>query len=225
METRPLIAFVAAALMCSTAGAETFYFNGTGAIADDVFGNGTACGTARVLTANSNVANPIQDVVLTIAMNHTWVGDLRIRLGYTPTGSSTPTVAWVINRVNAATVVHGSSNNLNGSFTFVDGATSFNTTASAIVNLTYGAYSPFDNPFDGTYPLVEFADYFRGQPGTGTWTLTFEDCHFDDIGAVTSASIALKARPPACLSDLNSDGLVNTTDLTFFLGRFGGTCP
>ncbi|MFM9958332.1 MAG: hypothetical protein ACKVZJ_09650 [Phycisphaerales bacterium] len=224
MKTRIPLALLAAALMHAPAGAQTFYFTGTGAIPDDVSGN-PGCGTPRVLTTDSNAVNPIQDVVLTIAMNHTFVGDLRIRLSYTPTGSATTTTSWVINRAGADVPNGiGSGNDVNGNFTFVVGATSFNSAATTVSTLTFGVYSPFANNFNGTFPVVEFADFFRGLPGGGTWTLTIEDCAFADFGAVTSASIAVQARPIACLADFNTDGVVNTADLTFFLGRFGGTC-
>lgn len=225
MKTHAPLALVAAALTCSSAGAQTFSFTGAGAIADDVSGN-PGCGTPRVMTTSSNAVNPIQDVVLTIGMNHTWVGDLRIRLAYTPTGSPTTTTSWVINRVGATTPNSaGTGGDLNGNFAFVAGGTSFNTSAGSVSPLTFGAYSPFTNNFNGTFPVIEFADFFRGLPGSGTWTLTVEDCESDDFGAVTSASIAVEARPLPCLADFNTDGVVNTADLTFFLGRFSQACP
>jgi subtilisin-like proprotein convertase family protein len=214
-----------AASLCGSAGAQTFYFNSAGAIPDPQPGN-PGCGGPRIMTTTSNAANPIQDVVLTTAMNHTWVGDLRIRLFYTPTGSSTMSSTWVIERPGvSAPGDFGSGNDLDGSFTFALGGTSFNTAAQAFNPLTFGVYSPFDNNFNGSFPVVEFADYFRGLSGTGIWTLTIEDCAVGDAGAVTSASIALQARPLPCLADFNNDGVVNTADLTFFLGRFGGSCP
>lgn len=40
---------------------------------------------------------------------------------------------------------------------------------------------------------------------------------FDNVRFESSASV--------CLGDLNYDGVVNTADLTKFLGRFGSTCP
>jgi subtilisin-like proprotein convertase family protein len=216
MNIRVIAACLLAASLGPVAGAQTFYFTGTGAIPDDTPSN-PGCGTPLVLTATSNAANPIQDVVLTIAMSHTFVNDLRIRLSYTPTGSPTATAAWVINRV-------GWNNDLNGNFTFVAGATPFSTAVGSFGTLSFGAYSPVDNA-GGADQVVEFADYFRGKPGAGTWTLTFEDCVFGDFGAVTSASIAVQARSQFCLADFNTDGVINTADLTFFLSSFGRACP
>jgi subtilisin-like proprotein convertase family protein len=212
----------------SAASGQTFFFTGTGAIPD---GTGAAgvFGPARVLTASSNVANPIQDVVVTITMNHTWVGDLRVRLGYTPAGSATTTTVVVMNRLGAsAPSGFGDNSDLNGTYTFVLGATSVLAGVQAIGEtgtLATGAYAPVASNFDGTHSVIEFADFLRGQFGTGAWTLTFEDAAATDTGAVTSASIALQARPLPCLADFNTDGVVNTADLTFFLGRFGNLCP
>ncbi len=216
MKTHIPLALLAAALMHAPAGAQTFYFTGAGPIPDDTAGN-AGCGTPRILTASSNMTNPIQDVVLTIGLNHTYLGDLRIRLSYTPTGSPTTITAFVTNTV-------GQDTEVNGNFTFVAGATPFSTAANSFDALTFGAYAPVER-VGGTFPTVEFADYFRGLPGTGTWTITVEDCGHFDIGAVTSVSIVVQARRLPCLADFNTDGVVNSADLVFFLGRFGGTCP
>ncbi len=228
MKPRTFLAFAAAFaavnLMNPRVSAQTFYFSG-GALIPDGPGGAGNCGTPLVLTATSNAVNPIQDVVLTISTSHPWVGDLRIRLSYTPSGSSIATTSWVINRVNVRTPTSsGSGSDINGNFMFALGGTSFNTAATNFDNLTYGVYAPFTNNFNGTFPVVEFADSFRGLPGTGTWTLTFEDCYIQYVGVVTSASLAVQARPPACLADFNADGIVNTADLTLFLGRFGSAC-
>lgn len=223
MKTRIIAALFAAAVV-PAAGAQTFYFSGAGPIPDPSDSSG-APGQPRVMTVSASVPNPIQDVVLTIAMNHTYVGDLRIRISYTPTGSATSHTAMVVNRVGANSGnIFGSSNDINGTFTFAAGGTSFNTAASTF-NLTYGVYAPFNNNLNGTFPVVEFADTFRGLPGTGTWTLTFEDGAVGDVGTVSNASIGLHARPAPCLADSNTDGVVNTADLVYFLGQFGKPCP
>lgn len=91
--------------------------------------------------------------------------------------------------------------------------------------LRSGAYAPVTSNLDGTHTVVEFADAFRGTRGQGTWLLIVEDGTIQVVGAVTSAHIALQARPAACLADLNTDGVINTADLISFLGGFGGTCP
>lgn len=227
MLNRLILAAFAAVSLCSSAGAQTFFFNNPGAIPDGGAGTGTF-GPARIMVVNSNVANPIQDVLVTITMSHTFIGDLRIRLSYQPTGSPTTTTAIVINRVGATSASSfGEDSNLNGTYTFVLGATSLQTATNPLPGdavLATGAYAPVTSNLNGTHSVIEFADFFRGQSGTGTWTLTFEDGASTDTGTVTSASIALQARTLPCLADFNTDGVVNTTDLTFFLGRFGNTC-
>lgn len=223
MKTLMIAAYFAFAVV-PVAGAQTFFFAGAGPIPDPSDSSG-APGQPRVMTVSASVPNAIQDVVLTIAMNHTFVGDLRIRLSYTPTGTSTSYTAMVVNRVGASNgSSFGSNNTIDGTFAFAAGGTSFNAAASTF-NLTFGVYAPFNNNFNGTFPVVEFADTFRGLPGTGTWTLTFEDGAQNDVGAVSNASIALQARPSPCLADANTDGVVNTADLVFFLGQFGKPCP
>jgi subtilisin-like proprotein convertase family protein len=212
----------------SAASGQTFFFNNAGAIPDGGTGAGSF-GAPRIMAVSSNVASPIQDVVVTITINHTYIGDLRIRLGYTPAGSPTTTTAFVLNRVGATSVTSfGEDANLDGTYTFVLGATSFQAATSPLFSndvLATGAYAPVTSNLNNTHTVVEFSDFFRGLSGTGAWTLTFEDGAATDTGAVTSASIALQARPLPCLADFNTDGVVNTADLTFFLGRFGNLCP
>ncbi|MFM9958330.1 MAG: hypothetical protein ACKVZJ_09640 [Phycisphaerales bacterium] len=227
MHIRRLFAVAALLAFGSAASGQTFFFNNAGAIADGPGAPGIF-GPARVMNASSNSANPIQDVVVTITMSHTFIGDLRVRLGYTPTGSGT-TTAFVLNRVGTLSAgANGDSSNLNGTYVFVLGATSILSGVTSLDGagiLPTGAYAPVTSNLNQTHSVVEFADFFRGLSGTGAWTLTFEDGAVIDTGTVTSASIALQARRLPCLADFNTDGVVNTADLTFFLGRFGSACP
>ncbi len=225
---RALVVAACFAAFAHTAPGQTFFFNNPGAIADGTSSAAGNFGTPRVMTAISTVANPIQDIVLTVTMDHTWIGDLRVKLSYTPAGSPTTTTAIIMNRTGASSSTSvGESSNLSGTYVFVLGATPFHTAAIPLGDtqiLPTGAYAPASSNLNGTHSVTEFADFFRGQSGTGTWTLTFEDGATPDTGTVTSASIALQARSLPCLADFNTDGVVNSADLTFFLGRFGNTC-
>jgi subtilisin-like proprotein convertase family protein len=227
-----LRAFTLAVLgVCGVAcgvGSQTYSFAG-GSIPDGTSGTAGSFGAPLVRTVESNATNPIQDVVVSITMSHTWVGDLRVRLSYTPSGSATTTTAFLFNRVGAATTNSvGDGSDLAGTYTFVfagtdmwDSAVSLGLTAA----LPSGVYQPLTNNLNGTHPNLELKDFFRGLPGTGTWTLTFEDGATSDLGTVTAASVTLTAQPLPCLADFNLDGVVNTADLTFFLGRFSQVCP
>ncbi len=44
-------------------------------------------------------------------------------------------------------------------------------------------------------------------------------------GSSMQATVTVTAPPPVCSADLNNDGLVNTQDLTAFLGAFGQSGP
>lgn len=228
MNLRQIASAVALFMLGSAAHGQTFFFTNPGAIADGGNPPGTF-GAPRVMTVNSNVTNPIQDVLVTISITHTWVGDLRIRLAYTPAGSPTTTSTFVLNRIGSVSDnFTGDSSNLGGTYTFALGGTSC---IAAVVPLGDtavlgpGVYAPVVSNFNGNHTVVEFADSFRGLPGSGTWTLTFDDAAVQDTGVVQNASIALQARPVPCLADFNTDGAVDSTDLVFFLVRFGQTCP
>ncbi|MFM9958331.1 MAG: hypothetical protein ACKVZJ_09645 [Phycisphaerales bacterium] len=214
--------------LCAVSSSQTFFFTGAGPIPDSLGGPGSF-GTQLTMLAPSNTPNPIQDVVLTITMNHTFIGDLRVRLWYQETGSGITLQSTVLNRVGAVPGNGtGNSANLNGTYVFVLGATSFFTAVQplgGVSTLVPGAYAPVSSNLNGTHTVTEFADTFRGKSGQGTWLLIVEDGTASDVGAVTAAHIALQARPSACLSDLNADGAINTADLVSFLGSFGGTCP
>lgn len=220
-----LFATIALLSAASTAHAQTFSFGNPGVIADGPSNVPGVYGAPRVMTTTSNVANPIQDVVLTITINHTYISDLRIRLAYTPTGSPTTSTALVLNRIGAFST--GQASNLNGTYVFVLGPTPIHTAVAPLEStetVPSGAYAPSSSNLNGTHTVTEFADFFRGLSGTGAWTLTLEDGQAQDIGIVSVASIALQARPLPCLADFNSDGVVNSADLVYFLGRFGGAC-
>lgn len=224
MKNRMIASALFGALLSSAAGAQTFYFSAGGPIPDGGIGS-DQYGPAKVMTVTSNAANPIQNIVLSITMSHEYVGDLRVRLTYSPTGSSTIFTTIVVDRVGAPDGNgYGSSNTINGTFAFADGMTSFNSAAGSFNNLTYGVFAPFKNNFNGSTQVVEFADVFRGLPGGGVWSLIFDDGAQQYVGSVTSASIGIEARTPPCLADFNTDGVVNTADLTSFLAKFGQAC-
>lgn len=210
------------------AGSQTYSF-AAGAIPDGASDVAGSFGVPLVRTTVSNAVNPIQDVVVSITMSHTYLGDLRVRLGYTPSGSATTTTATLLNRVGATVpTAFGDNSDLGGTYTFVFAGKDLWDSVLAIGTseiLPSGVYQPLTNNLNGTHPNLELKDFFRGLPGTGTWTLTFDDGATPDVGVVTAATVTLTAQPLPCLADFNLDGVVNTADLTFFLGRFSQACP
>lgn len=69
-----------------------------------------------------------------------------------------------------------------------------------------------------------------GTSSGGTFTLS-GTIGQPDAGTLSNGSLVLQggfwptAVPPACIGDLNSDGIINTFDLAILLGKFGVTTP
>ncbi len=226
---RALLAALVALAFAPSINAQTFGFTGGGAIPDAAPGTPGTFAAPLTMTATSTVAGTIQDVVATVTLTHTWVGDLRARLSYTPSGSATTTTITLFNRTGATTTTSvGSSSNLNGTYTFVFAGSNLWNTAGGLGdggNIPGGVYQPFTNALNGSHPEYELANVYRNLPGNGTWTLQVDDCDNADTGTVTAATVTITTRTPQCMMDLNHDGQINVADLTQFLVQFGRTCP
>ena len=100
----------------------------------------------------------IDDVTVSVDIDHTWVGDLVITLD-APGGS-------VVLADRA-----GSSDDLGGNYTFADGGVTFPSAGNPI---------PDGTPYDPDEPLSSLA----GTSALGTWSLTVSDHAGGDTGAV-----------------------------------------
>lgn len=215
--------------LCSTAGAQTFQFNGAGAIPDATQVGPGQYGTPLVMTSASNVTDNIERVLISITMTHAAAGDLNIEITYTPTGGPAITT-FFMNRVGAVTPTSfGATGNFNGTYTFVAGATPLWTSMVVLntnENLPSGMYGTFTNFFGSptTWNPSNFDFLWRGRSGTGSWTIRVRDGASGNTGTVQAASVHIIASPAACLADFNFDGSINVQDLTYFLAQFGKTC-
>lgn len=195
-----LLAFCAEA----TAQFTTFSFNGTGtgAIPDGTATTPPAYGTARTVSfAVSGVPLNVRNVVLSMDVAHTWVGDLDVVLR-APGGSPAATI---FSRTGATTVTAlGDDSDLSGAYAFSDlssandfwasaaavGATAAipagqYRTSSAGGAATGGAVTSLDAVFAGLTPAQ----------ANGTWTLEFRDSTLGDTGTVNGVVLILVVGP------------------------------
>jgi len=131
------------------------------------------------------VSETITDVEVTIDMNHTWVGDLIVRLE-APDGTALDLIHRTGFAGGGKGGCCGDSSNLGGTYTFSDdGDTSWWATAGALGGdavMPSGDWAP--TGADGV--LGSFAATFGGLDTEGTWTLSLGDWAGGDTGAVTS---------------------------------------
>ncbi|WP_284650779.1 zinc-dependent metalloprotease [Flavobacterium terrisoli] len=130
------------------------------AIADGLGANSPGAATVRTLNMATNVT--INNMKASFASNHTWIGDLVVKLKH-PDG--TEIVLW--NRTCNNPQRSGMD------ITFADGSP-----APVCASPTTGTYSP-----------VQGLSAFNGKPSNGTWTLTATDFYVGDSGSITSWGI------------------------------------
>lgn len=202
------LTMVAVAGLASVSMADTYSGGSTGPLVDSTTNNTQAgSGLATFTLGASNGANPTISSFnsLTIAMTHTWIGDLLIQLT-SPAG----TTADVLVRagVTSATGFGDAGDFVAGnSYTFVNsGGTPFPISG---------------NPATGTYdrlgranPLQVASDTgldfsaFAGQDLNGTWTLSIRDYGGGDTGAVAGWSMDITSTPtPGAAAALGLGGL------------------
>lgn len=127
------------------------------AIADGTGANAPGVATVRVINVTSNVT--INNMKAMFASNHTWIGDLVVKLKHP---DNTEITLW--NR--------GCNNpqRTGINVTFQDGA------AAAVCA----------SPTTGTCAPAQLLAAFNGKPSAGNWTLTVQDFYNGDTGNVTS---------------------------------------
>ncbi|MFM9958194.1 MAG: hypothetical protein ACKVZJ_08950 [Phycisphaerales bacterium] len=227
-------AVVSAAVLSALAAApaasgKAFAMTGTGAIPDGTSGTPGSYGLPRTLTVTSDAEGLIERVTLSVTMNHTWMGDVKMELRFTPTGGGGTVVSPVFERLGATTLDPGGhDSNLNGTYVFTLEANNMDSVAAPLGDSTVvpsGLYSALTfDPNNSPDTIAALDAPFRRLSAAGVWELRVFDGTIFDTGTVTAASINIESGTLACLADFNNDGVVSTPDLTFFLGRFGQPC-
>jgi len=136
---------------------------------------GTVCSTAVGAT--------------TVGLDHSWVGDLVIKL-VAPDATSVT----LVNRMGA---INNSGNNF--CQTTLDDAS-----AGAVIDTLGSASAPFTGSFKPSTPLASFI----GKVGNGTWQLQANDWEPTDTGSIRA--FALDIRPVACAAPSNPTAMTAT---------------
>jgi subtilisin-like proprotein convertase family protein len=175
---------------------------GFGAIAD-----GSSVGVCQTYGAPTDVTIPVSgldgvvgDVAIGFIITHTWVGDLDVQL-LAPGGSPSQSV---FRRVGAPSPnATGDNSNLNGLYTFFDGApdsTSWQSVVQAAAGTSdvvqpgrYQAAAPGESAVgEHNTPL---SPTFVGVNPNGTWTLRVRDKCSGDTGSVSAANLQINTTP------------------------------
>ena len=183
-------------------------------IVDDAY-DGTL-GSMTCLTSTV-AAGDVEDVEVDIAMNHTWVGDLTIKV-VSPSG----TVNTLMSRPGFAEAADDGTGCCGDSSNMVDtslltfaatGGTDAETMGTTIANGNFvcqddGFCSYLPNPGAGMGgPLDTF---FDGEPGAGLWQVCVGDAAAGDLGDIVSVAVRATLgapAPPLAIPSLNIWGL------------------
>ena len=212
---------VAAILLSSIASGAIFPGTGTGAIPDSLQEGPANYGTPLIVSFDVNgLTGNIQDISVSITMNHPYIGDLDVSLTSPPSAGGNSFT--LFSRVGALSFYgHYSYAPLNGTYQFSDSAAwnLWNASASAenyywisnsLIPLSSGAYRtsrPGGDALGGTLTTFHMDSGFIGltpSQANGTWTLTLRDGATADSGFVTAAAltIAVPVRGAALVEQL-----------------------
>ncbi len=164
-------------------------------------------------------AGEIEHMALRVQITHGFVGDLVAILS---NGSTSVTLFERVGRVGGG---FGSGTALSGPVRFLDTAGDDLWAAAASGTIAAGDYRP-----SGASNAVTSLGDFRGQPISGTWTLTLADLSLSDAG--TLVSWALEFNPPTvcgggddCLADFDNSGFIDPDDLADYIAAFFSVPP
>ncbi len=186
---------LAAAIAPAALAVENLYTSGPGlgvAITDDAY-NGTLGSMAMTsLNIPSVGADTIDNVVVTVGMNHTWVGDLVIKLE-SPAGSVLTLLSrpGLVETADDGTGCCGDSSNLAN-----DQWITYDDTAGTPAE-SLGAAQPGSNDIipNGSYsPNMALAG-LDGQNAVGTWKLYIGDSAGGDTGSIDYWAIRISTVP------------------------------
>ncbi len=175
-----LIAIAGIASVCAVANGQTYQFLNTPLAVPDA-GPEVSISTAPIV--GSGVISTVS-LTMNWSPPHTYVGDLRLQLVFTPTGGGAPISADLSNRL-------GVGANLDGEYTFSDTGTVVFASPASIAG---GLVQP------GTYLAGTTAGVpvllntrFQNVPVSGIWTIKAQDFVGADFGSISSASITVVA--------------------------------
>jgi cysteine-rich repeat protein len=167
------------------------------AILDDGY-NGTlasmACANVTVTASGDNV---VDYVCPTVAMSHTWIGDLVIKL-VSPANTVITLMSrpGVLETADDGTAINGDSSNLLNTFpiTWIDGKPTSaenmgNTLSNAQVVCRDDMLCAYD-PNNGAAAPGKLAA-FIGQAGPGTWNLCVGDGGLGDVGTIDQVKLVI----------------------------------
>ncbi len=179
---------------------------GCSAIADDTY-DGTIGSMTCVVATGADLT--ITDVNVNLRINHTWIGDLTVKV-VSPLG----TVSTVQSRAGYAepaddgTGCCGDSSDLSASFpvTYDDGgATSAEDMGSTILGGDVACDTDglcIYDPFPDTGLGVNLAD-FNDENGAGDWMICVGDSAAGDLGEICDASVTIEGFAPSPPFDVN----------------------
>lgn len=110
----------------------------------------------------------------TVGLDHTWVGDLVVKLT-SPQG----TTVTLVNRAGS------SGNNFCSTALTDEGA------SASIQTISASGTPPLGPPYTGTFTPANPLSAFRGQDPSGTWTLNVSDLAGSDMGSVRAFSLVV----------------------------------
>jgi hypothetical protein len=146
----------------------------------------TPAGISRTLTIPGTETAVIgaSGIAVTVNVNHTWVGDVICTI------SNGTVTADLIRRPGVPASTVGESDNLAGTYVFVDGGADLPANAASSAdsahNIPPGNYSASS----GT-SAVSLGAAFNGQPLAGTWTLSISDNATIDTGVLSGFAVQL----------------------------------
>ena len=146
----------------------------------------TPAGISRTLTIPGSETAVIgaSGIAVTVNVNHTWVGDVICTI------SNGTVTADLIRRPGVPASTVGESDNLAGTYVFVDGGADLPANAASSAdsahNIPPGNYSASS----GT-SAVSLGAAFNGQPLAGTWTLSISDNATIDTGVLSGFAVQL----------------------------------
>lgn len=197
---------------------------GFGPIPDGTVGGPGNWGAPRNITfTTSGLVGRASNVMVSVTMTHTWVGDLEITL-HAPGGQGAHVL---LSRVGATSSgSSGDSSNLSGTYTFSDGAsanpwsvaTSPECGGDCIVTpqlYRTTVAGPTTNPAAVTSMNAFFNRFLFFN---GTWTLSIRDGTVNDIGSVTAATLTVETHFTRAPFDFDND---DKTDYSVFVPGSG----
>lgn len=186
-------------LCCATANAQTVYgpFASSPALdmsgLDGAYTGNPATMSSDAITVSGVTGTYVLDMSVDVAIQHTWIGDLTLKL-VSPDGDTLTLMsrAGLAETVDGAGECCGTGSDWTGeTVTFIDGGA---TDAELMVGPPSGTYFP--SPGITAYPTQDFASLLGGTLN-GTWTLYLGDGAAGDPGTLDSWSISITTASPS----------------------------